>query len=75
VNAPHEQVYLYVECPVCGYPGTHIDHGPYQPHPLDEIGGLPPVDPRVHYLTCGLCGKGFDAAPNDFEWAQCPPSE
>jgi hypothetical protein len=56
---PYEP-YVNVECPVCGY-GEAIDHGPYEPHPSDEI--LGPVDPDVHYLTCGRCGKGWDAAP------------
>lgn len=53
---PYEPYHL--DCPRCGYPES-IDRGPYEPSPLDE-GLWPPLDPRVHCLWCGRCGKPFD---------------
>jgi len=61
-------------CPVCGYPDCR-DLGPYgyQPEWDNALGG--PPDPRVHLLTCGRCGKDFDAATDDYfaeirQWAR-----
>lgn len=48
-------------CPRCGYTETQ-DHGPYEYSPFDEALGGPP-DHQLHYLSCGQCGKGFDAGP------------
>jgi hypothetical protein len=54
------EVYDDVECPVCGNTTGHRDHGPYDPHPLDDaLGGTPP--PSVHQMECGSCYKIFDA--------------
>jgi hypothetical protein len=47
-------------CPRCGYPEA-IDNGPYQPSFADDE--LGPVDPEVHMMICGRCGKPFDVAP------------
>ena len=47
-------------CAVCGWPET-TDHGPYEPSPLDDF--LPPLDPRVHRMSCRRCGKNFDVSP------------
>jgi hypothetical protein len=47
-------------CPRCGYPET-VDAGPYEPSGLDTA--LGPVDPEVHLMWCGRCGKPFDAGP------------
>lgn len=49
-------------CPCCGNSENNRDHGPYEYHPLDDFLGGPP-DPRVHLMSCGSCGKCFDAAP------------
>ena len=49
-------------CPRCGYPET-VDRGPYEvafPEMTADHGC-----PEVHYLTCGRCGKGFDAGPEE----------
>jgi hypothetical protein len=60
---PSYEPYTNAECPRCGCPAGHRDDGPYEPHPLDELGALPPVDPDVHLLWCGFCGKPFDVSP------------
>jgi DNA-directed RNA polymerase subunit RPC12/RpoP len=49
--------YTDAECPRCGYTEAR-DDGPYEPHWLDR--GLPPLDPRVHLMWCGRCGRPFD---------------
>lgn len=54
--------YVNAECPRCGYTECR-DDGPYEPGPIEAAGILPPVDPSVHLLWCGRCGKPFDAAP------------
>ena len=54
---------VYVACcPRCGSSENNRDHGPYGHHPLDDFLDGPP-DPRVHLMTCGNCGKCFDAGP------------
>lgn len=59
-------VYDDTTCPVCGNTEGNRDHGPYEPHPLDDaLGGTP--DPRIHLMTCGRCGKCFDAGPAEQE--------
>ena len=54
--------YTTCACPRCGYPETR-DDGPYESHPADVL--LGEVDPRVHLMWCGRCGKPFDAAPDE----------
>lgn len=57
------EVYEHTTCPVCGNREANRDHGPYEPHPLDEeLGGTPPD--CVHLMTCGRCSKCFDVAPD-----------
>ena len=54
-------VYNGIECPACGSTGHNHDHGPYEvvfPQATADHGC-----PEVHYITCGRCGKGFDAGP------------
>ena len=49
------------ECPVCGNAEGNRDSGPYEvafPTMTADHGC-----PEVHYITCGRCGKGFDAGP------------
>ena len=50
-------------CPRCGYPETQ-DHGPYAPDPFYDMLMDPPYSAEVHLMTCGRCGKPFDAGPD-----------
>jgi hypothetical protein len=55
------EVYADTECPRCGNTRGNRDQGPYEvmfPTAVADHGC-----PEVHYVTCGGCGKGFDAGP------------
>lgn len=53
-----EQAYTG-ECPVCGYTEL-IDWGPYEPSIPWVDDQLSPIDPEVHLMSCGRCGKLHD---------------
>ena len=55
------EVYTGVECPVCGSTEHNQDHGQYEvvfPEATEDHGC-----PEIHYMSCGNCGKSFDAGP------------
>ena len=55
------EAYGGTECSRCGNTDGNRDCGPYEvlfPDATEDHGC-----PEVHYITCGSCGKGFDAGP------------
>lgn len=63
---PYE-MYMDVECPVCGSSEHNQDNGPYENMEGADVSFGPFMpDPRIHLMTCLNCHKCFDAGPAQF---------